>query len=188
MTQFIQSFHSWRESNRKFTTFIVRFALAFMVLTFLYEGYLLYTERIGELDAVTYYISRGSFETARFLGVADCQWSCFYDGCYVGREGKMVNVLEGCNGLRLAIVYSAYVIGIGGLNKPSYIQMAIGFFVVQGFNIFRIGLLIALRDNGGDYYFYFLKYFFTLSLYGSVLLLWFIKPRIDRWIVSFSKR
>ena len=178
----------WRESNEKFITFIVRFALAYLALTAIYESYLVYSTKIGELDLVTYLISRGSFETARFLGVADCQWSCFYDGCYVGREGRMVNVLEGCNGLRLAIVYSAYIIGIGGLNLQSILQMVIGFFVVQGFNVFRIGLLIVLRDNGGDAYFYFLKYFFTLSIYSSVILLWLIKPRLDRLILAFTKR
>jgi len=186
--KYLAQLQHWRESNEKFITFLVRFALAFLALTAIYESYLAYTTKIGELDLVTYFISRGSFETARFLGVADCQWSCFYDGCYVGREGKMVNVLEGCNGLRLAIVYSAYIIGIGGLNIQSLLQMIIGFFVVQGFNVFRIGLLIALRDHGGDAYFYFLKYFFTLSIYSSVVLLWLIKPRLDRLILSITKQ
>ena len=173
---------NWRESNEKFIRFLIRFTLGFIALSGLYELYLAYTSSIGELDQVTYFISRGSFETARALGVADCQWSCFYDGCYVGREGKMVNILEGCNGLRLAIVYSAYIIGIGGINLSSLLQMIIGFIVIQFFNVFRIGLLIALRDHGGDYYFYFLKYFFTLSIYSSVVILWLFKPRIDRWI------
>jgi len=186
--KYLAQLQHWRESNEKFITFLVRFALAFFALTALYEAYLVYTTKIGELDLITYFISRGSFETARLLGVADCQWSCFYDGCYVGREGKMVNVLEGCNGLRLAIVYSAYIIGIGGLNLPSFLQMVIGFFFVQGFNVFRIGLLIALRDNGGDAYFYFLKYFFTLSIYSSVVLLWLIKPKLDGFILALTQK
>lgn len=178
----------WHKSNKIFLRFLLRFFIGFLSLTLFYELYLYYTHEIGSLDAITYFISRGSFETAKALGVADCQWSCFYDGCYVGREGRMVNILEGCNGLRLAIVYSAYVIGIGGINAESLIQMIVGFIIVQFFNIFRIGLLIALRDNGGDYYFFFLKYFFTVSIYLSVVVLWILKPRIDQKINVFLKR
>ena len=125
---------------------------------------------------------RLSHETARFLGVADCEWSCFLDGCYVGREGRMVNILEGCNGLRLAIVYAAYVIGIGGWTWRSLLQAFIGLFVVQLFNVVRIGSLVALRDHGGDTYFFFIKYVFGLFIYGSIVVLWMLKPRIDRWM------
>lgn len=175
-------FSKWHKSNKVFIGFLLRFVAAFLLLTLLYELYLYYTNKVGSLDLITYFISRGSFETAKALGVVDCQWSCFYDGCYVGREGKMVNIIEGCNGLRLAIVYSAYVIGIGGINFESLLQMIVGFIMVQFFNIFRIGLLIALRDNGGDYYFFFLKYFFTVSIYLSVVVLWLLKPKIDRKI------
>ena len=186
--ELLKSIKLWRESNRKFITFIVRFALSFALLTLFYESYIFFTNKVGELDLVTYFISRGSFETAKMLGVADCQWSCFLDGCRIGREGKMVNIIEGCNGLRLAIVYSAYIIGIGGVNWNSLIQMLIGFFVVQAFNILRIGLLIVLRDGSGDYYFFFIKYLFTITLYISVVLLWLIKPRLDRLIFSITKR
>lgn len=184
----ILKFSSWHKSNKIFLRFLLRFILAFLSLTLTYELYLHYTNEIGSLDAITYFISRGSFETAKALGVVDCQWSCFYDGCYVGREGKMVNIIEGCNGLRLAIVYSAYVIGIGGINFESLLQMIVGFIIVQFFNIFRIGLLIALRDNGGDYYFFFLKYFFTVSIYLSVVVLWLLKPRINEKINALLKR
>ena len=128
-------FSKWRKSNKVFIGFLLRFVAAFLILTLLYELYLYYTNKVGSLDLITYFISRGSFETAKALGVVDCQWSCFYDGCYVGREGKMVNIIEGCNGLRLAIVYSAYVIGIGGINFESLLQMIVGFIIVQFFII-----------------------------------------------------
>jgi exosortase/archaeosortase family protein len=174
----------WASENRSFLFFIGRFLFTFFVLSFLYSLYLVYTERQGDLDLVTYWISRGSHEFALMAGVADCEWSCFLEGCYVGRPGRMVNILEGCNGLRLAIVYGAYVIGIGGFNWRSFAQMFIGLFVVQVFNVIRIGSLIALRDYGGDIYFYFIKYVFGLWIYGSVILLWILKPKIDKMLGS----
>lgn len=173
---------AWIRSNRPFLGFVVRFLVTFFVLSFLYSLYLVLVKRNGDLDMVTYWVSRLSHETARFMGVADCEWSCFLDGCYVGREGRMVNILEGCNGLRLAIVYAAYVIGIGGWTWRSLVQAFVGLFVVQIFNVIRIGSLVALRDHGGDTYFFFIKYVFGVFIYGSIVLLWILKPRIDRWM------
>ena len=161
---------------------MIRFGGSFIVLALIYEAYLRYTESIGDLDLVTYYISRGTFEFAKFIGVADCEWSCFYDGCRVGREGRMINIIEGCNGLMLAITYSAYIIGIGGFTRNSMIQSIFGFIVITLFNIGRLGLLILLRDHGGDVYFYFLKYFFSLILYFSIVVLWMSKPKIDKFL------
>ena len=174
--------NSWTTKHRRFLAFMVRFLVTFFVLSFIYSLYLVLVERQGDLDMVTYWVSRGSHELAVWLGVADCEWSCFYDGCFVGRPGKMVNILEGCNGLRLAIVYAAYVVGIGGWNWRSLLQALVGLVVVQFFNVIRIGSLIALRDLGGDVYFFFIKYVFGVFIYGSVIVLWILKPRIDRWL------
>lgn len=159
-----------------------RFLSTFLILNAAYYLYLNVTNRVGGLDMFTYWVSYGSHSLARFFGVADCEWSCFLDGCYVGRPGRMVNVIEGCNGLKLAIVYAAYVIGIGGLNLKNLLQSIIGLLVVQFFNIIRIASLVALRDQGGDAYFFFLKYIFGIWIYGSVIVLWILKPRIDKWL------
>ena len=171
---------TWAGNNRPFLLFIGRFLLTFFALSGLYSLYLNYIELQGDLDLVTYWISRGSYEMARFVGVADCEWACFIDGCYVGRPGHTVNIIEGCNGLRLAIVYAAYVIGIGGWNWNSLLQATIGLVVVQIFNIIRIGSLIALLDGGGVVYFFFIKYVFGVAIYGSVVVLWLLKPKIDK--------
>ena len=174
------SLRIWAVNNRPFLFFIGRFLLTFFALSGLYSLYLNYVELHGDLDLITYWISRGSYELALSLGVTECEWSCFIDGCYVGRPGKMVNIIEGCNGLRLAIVYAAYVIGIGGWNWNSLLQMTIGLVVVQLFNVIRIGSLIALLDDGGKAYFYFIKYIFGVFIYGSVIVLWLLKPEIDK--------
>lgn len=161
---------------------MLRFLLAYAALLGLYHLYLAYTTYTHNLDWVTYGVSEGAFRLARLLGVVDCTFSCFIEGCYIGREGKLINVVEGCNGLKLAIAYSAFIIGYSGLGTRSLLQSLAGLLVVQGFNVLRIGLLILLRDLGGDVYFYFIKYLFGSIIYLAIVSLWLLQPVFDRYL------
>ena len=167
-------------ADSEFIKFICRFLSCLIVFTIIYEGYLWFTEQQRELDWITYKVSELSHALAVALGVANCEFSCFMDGCYIGVEGKMVNVLEGCNGLKLALVYSSYIIGVSGWKWQSVVQVIIGVIVIQFFNVLRIGMLVVLRDIGGDLYFFFIKYVFNVLIYIAILFLWLIKPYIDR--------
>lgn len=167
-------------ADSEFVKFIGRFLSCLIVFTIIYEGYLWFTEQQRELDWITYKVSELSHALAVALGVANCEFSCFMDGCYIGVEGKMINVLEGCNGLKLALVYSSYIIGISGWKWQSVVQVIVGVIVIQFFNVLRIGMLVVLRDIGGDLYFFFIKYVFNVLIYIAILFLWLIKPYIDR--------
>ena len=166
--------------DREFIRFLGRFLSCLIVFTIVYESYLWFTEQQRELDWITYKVSELSHALAVALGVANCEFSCFMDGCYIGVEGKMINVLEGCNGLKLALVYSSYIIGVSGWKWQSVVQVIVGVIVIQFFNVFRIGMLVVLRDIGGDLYFFFIKYIFNVLIYIAILFLWLIKPYIDR--------
>ena len=166
--------------DREFIRFLGRFLSCLIVFTIVYESYLWFTEQQRELDWITYKVSELSHALAVALGVANCEFSCFMDGCYIGVEGKMINVLEGCNGLKLALVYSSYIIGVSGWKWQSVVQVIVGVIVIQFFNVFRIGMLVVLRDIGGDLYFFFIKYVFNVLIYIAILFLWLIKPYIDR--------
>lgn len=163
-----------------FKSFFIRFVTTLIILTVIYEGYLWFTQQNRELDWITYKVSELSHWLALTLGVANCEFSCFMDGCRIGVEGKMINVLEGCNGLMLALVYASYIVGDGGYRWSSLVQVVIGIVVIQLINVLRIGLLVVLRDLGGDGYFFFLKYIFNLMIYLSIILLWILKPLIDK--------
>jgi len=167
-------------ADSEFVKFICRFLSCLIVFTIIYEGYLWFTEQQRELDWITYKVSELSHALAVALGVANCEFSCFMDGCYIGVEGKMINVLEGCNGLKLALVYSSYIIGVSGWKWQSVVQVIVGVIVIQFFNVLRIGMLVVLRDIGGDLYFFFIKYVFNVLIYIAILFLWLIKPYIDR--------
>ena len=166
--------------DREFIRFLGRFLSCLIVFTIVYESYLWFTEQQRELDWITYKVSELSHALAVALGVANCEFSCFMDGCYIGVEGKMINVLEGCNGLKAALVYSSYIIGVSGWKWQSVVQVIVGVIVIQFFNVFRIGMLVVLRDIGGDLYFFFIKYVFNVLIYIAILFLWLIKPYIDR--------
>ena len=167
-------------NDREFVRFLGRFLSCLIVFTIIYEGYLWFTEQQRELDWITYKVSELSHALAVALGVANCEFSCFIDGCYIGVEGKMINVLEGCNGLKLALVYSSYIIGVSGWKWQSVLQVIFGVIVIQCFNILRIGMLVVLRDIGGDSYLFFIKYVFNVLIYIAILFLWLLKPYIDR--------
>lgn len=170
---------SWREANKEFIGFVIRFALSFLVLSSFYELYLKYSSEIDQLDSITYFVSRGSFEAARILGVADCEWSCFYGGCFIGSGTGSVSVISGCNGLILIILYVSYIIGFSRLSINSLIHSVIGALVITLFNITRIGLLILFVQSNSFEYFIHVKTAFTLFLYLSIIALWLLKPKID---------
>jgi exosortase family protein XrtF len=168
------------EPNRPLLGFLARFVGTYLVLILLYNIYLRYTEYTHTLDWVTYSVSEFSFYLAKSLGVADCTFSCFIEGCYVGREGKLIHVVEGCNGFKLAIAYAAFIVGYSGFNFRTLIQVIIGLAIIQGFNVLRIGILIVLRDLGGDVYFYFVKYLFGSIIYAAIITLWSLQPYFNR--------
>ena len=167
-------------SDKGFRDFIIRFLSTLIILTLIYEAYLWFTEQQRELDWVTYKVSELSHALATALGVANCEFSCFMDGCRIGVEGRMINVIEGCNGLMLALVYASYIVGSGGVDTSSLVQVIVGIIVVQFFNVLRIGMLVVLQDIGGDAYFYFVKYIFNALIYLSILFLWILKPYVDK--------
>jgi exosortase/archaeosortase family protein len=108
------------------------------------------------------------------------------DGCRIGVEGKMINVLEGCNGIKLAFVYIAYLIGVNENNRSTIIQSVIGLVLIQLFNVFRIGMLVMLIYHGGDMYFFFIKYIFGVFIYASIIVLWLLKPVVDRYLDRYA--
>ena len=108
--------------------------------------------------------------------------SCFIEGCYVGQEDKLIHVAEGCNGLSLSIAYGAFIVGFSNLNWKTLLQILFGLIIIQGFNVLRIGILIVLRDFGGDAYFYFIKYLFGIIIYGSIFTLWSLQPQFNKWL------
>ena len=97
--------------GKDFFRFSVRFATSLIVLMAVYRLYLWTTAQQEDLDWITYQVSSLSHGLAVLLGVANCEFSCFMDGCRIGVEGKIINVLEGCNGIKLGFVYEAYLIG-----------------------------------------------------------------------------
>ena len=165
-----------------FLRFAIRFSIALLVLLTVYKFYLWFTEQKEDLDWITYQVSFLSHRFALALGIADCEFSCFMDGCRIGVEGKMINVLEGCNGIKLAFVYIAYLIGVNENNRSTIIQSLIGLVLIQLFNVFRIGMLVMLIYHGGDMYFFFIKYIFGVFIYGSIIVLWLLKPVVDRYL------
>ena len=176
-----------RELPSGYVRFAIRFSAALLVLLVIYKTYLWFTEQNEDLDWITYQVSFLSHKFAVALGIADCEFSCFMDGCRIGVEGKMINVLEGCNGIKLAFVYIAYLVGVNENTRSTIIQSIVGLILIQLFNVFRIGMLVMLMYHGGEVYFFFIKYIFGVFIYGSIIVLWLIKPLIDKSLQRYAQ-
>jgi exosortase family protein XrtF len=168
--------------EKEFFKFLSRFTLTYCALFGIYQLYLKFTVYNQSLDWVTYSVSELSFYLAQLLGVTNCTFSCFIEGCYVGQEGKLIHIAEGCNGLSLAIAYGAFIIGYSNINWKTLLQILFGLLTIQSFNVLRIGILIVLRDFGGDAYFYFIKYLFGTVIYASIFTLWWLQPQFNKWL------
>ena len=81
-------------------------------------------------------------------------------------------VFEGCNGVNVMIVFTAFLFAFGGALARLLTFMAVGLVAIHFFNILRISLLFYLSFKGSNHFHYYHKYFFTGILYLVVLGLW----------------
>ena len=62
-------------------------------------------------------MSQYSLDFAKQIGVQNGNLVCYLNGCSAGRPGRMVYILESCNGLRIVIVFAAYVLHMDGIGN-----------------------------------------------------------------------
>lgn len=92
----------------------------------------------------------------------------------------VLNVYEGCNGINVFIVFIAFLIAYGGPVKLLAVFIPAGLILIHITNLFRISLLFYLSLEQPDQFYFFHKYFFTITLYLVVILLWAL------WILRFN--
>ncbi len=108
---------------------------------------------------------------------------------FILTEGKVViSVFEGCNGLNVMIVFTAFILAFSGPFRNSIWFIPAGLALIYLLNLGRVGALYWMARFQPHYFYYFHKYFFTASLYAVVFLLWWIwiykinaaaKPKTD---------
>ncbi|HEV8505008.1 MAG TPA: exosortase family protein XrtF [Chitinophagaceae bacterium] len=97
-------------------------------------------------------------------------------------EYDVLNIYEGCNGINVFIVFSAFIIAFNGNNKKSFWFIPLGIFILHLSNLLRIIFLYWTAVNFHRYFYYVHKYIFTGVIYAAVFVLWII------WVYQLNDR
>ena len=168
---------------KPFLLFLGKFALTYLVLTFVYQYYLnQFDVKNREIDGFTKIVTNQVENTLLFfksdvhteIHPKEPSYKFFYKERYVSR------IVEGCNALSVIILFIAFVIAFSGKLKHTILYTIAGSMVIHILNIARISLLMV-----AFYYFPELNTFlhdilFPLAIYGTVFILWVI------WVNKFS--
>lgn len=92
----------------------------------------------------------------------------------------ILSVYEGCNGLNTAIIFVAFLLAFGPINKSMAWFVPAGLIIIHLANLLRIGLLFFVSQHYPGAMYFVHKYVFTGSLYLIIFLLWVW------WVKKFS--
>jgi exosortase family protein XrtF len=111
--------------------------------------------------------------------------SWFHDGISVVPSGEsknvavqwigntIINVFEGCNGVNVWIVFTAFVVAFSRQWYKSWRFLLVGALVIYLINIVRVSMLFWVAHYFPDTLYFFHKFFFTAIIYAVVFVLWY---------------
>ena len=93
-----------------------------------------------------------------------------------------VSIEEGCNGINIMILFTAFVVAFGGKGLNMAVFIPLGWVFIHLANLSRLFLLsylnISLESQAAFHFFH--KYGFTAVLYLAILLLWYF------WVMHWN--
>ena len=168
---------------KPFLFFLGKFALTYLVLTFIYQGYLnQFDEKKFEVDGFTQLVAKQTEQTLLFFNVdastelhpSQPSVKLFYNQKYVAR------IIEGCNALSVVILFVAFVVAFTGKLKHTILFVIGGSLLIHVLNIARIVLLAAAIFHFPEQESVLHGIVFPLFIYSVVFILWVI------WVNKFS--
>ena len=163
-------------------TFLGKFLVLYFAGNILYGVYI--ESRGQNPDAITHVVTA---QTSWFLNVLGYETSTddHPDAPKIAlrQAGEIVvNVYEGCNGINVIIVFTAFLFAFGGPARALGVFLPVGVLIIHIFNLLRIGLLFHLALSNSSQFYYYHKYFFTATLYLIVFGLWAL------WVIRFNEK
>jgi exosortase family protein XrtF len=164
-----------------FLLFLAKFFLTFIILTFVYQGFLNSFEN-NKIDSITKLVAGNTVQLLDLFppdvkieeDEAETFIKLFYNQSYV------VRIIEGCNAISVIILFASFIVSFSGKLKPTVLFILGGSIVIYILNVIRIASLTALI-----YYFpeqepLLHDILFPLFIYGVVFILWIV------WVRKFS--
>jgi len=166
---------------RPFLVFIAKFFLTYIVLTFLYQGFLSRFED-NEVDSITSLVANNTEQLLSFFN-ADFKLEGVENGPYIDlvyKQKYVARIIEGCNAVSIIILFISFVVSFSGKLKLTLSFIIGGSLVIYVLNVVRIALLSGLLYSFPEQEQLLHGVMFPLFIYGVVFLLWVI------WINKFS--
>lgn len=174
MTNMLQGFRSFGPALR----FLGIFMLSSFGLTAIYSAYL--SSLQNQVDYFTFQAAKGATALLNYFGlethfvlrpVSNEAW--IYQG-----EKALVSVIEGCNGVSIAILFLSFLLAFSGKWRKLAWFAGISLVFIWLVNITRIAWLAWVIMENGIVAFNWQKSVFNASIYAFVLLLWILWIRI----------
>ncbi|MEJ1238130.1 exosortase family protein XrtF [Chryseolinea sp. T2] len=90
----------------------------------------------------------------------------------------ILSIYEGCNGVNVMIIFVAFLLAFGPVNRRLWWYIPMGLVILHLCNLFRITALFWVSLNKPDFMYFLHKYFFTAALYVVTFALWVIWVRM----------
>ena len=152
-------------------------------MTFAYETYLDQFDKFKfEVDGFTNLVAEQTIDILTFFGYNAYEMpnlralsvKLFFNNIYIAQ------IIEGCNGLSVIILFSAIVVAFSGKLKQTILFIIIGSLMIHLLNVLRIAMLCVLIYDFPQHEEILHGVIFPLIIYGFVFLLWVI------WVNKFS--
>ena len=147
--------------------FIAIFAISYIGLNLLYQGFLYLYAPLPDLftvwvtKATLYFLPE--LHSRELVGTAGLQI------CEMNKP--VVNVKEACNGIAVWISLLSFIIAFRSKIKLYLIFIPISFLVIQICNVLRLYILIRIRIQSPQYFDFFHVYAFPAIIYFIAFLL-----------------
>lgn len=168
------------QQYKPFLLFLGKFFLSYIVLTFLYRGYLSHFN--NNIDCFT---SNVTFLTDKLLklfnfdvyfvkDVSNSQVKVYLNQVYNSR------IIEGCNAISVIILFISFIVAFSGRFLATTIYILIGSVLIYLLNVVRIAILTILFAKFPQYEHFLHGVLFPAIIYGIVFLLWIY------WVKNYS--
>lgn len=165
--------------------FVVLFLSTYILLSVGYMFYLSGTDDLQTPDPITNLVATQSSLLLEQAG---------YDAEVIAHESKpqmkllvsnthIANIIEGCNGVSIIILFIAFVIAFSESFKKTSLFLLAGAALIYAVNIIRIGVLAIALHRYPSYESILHGVIFPGMIYGMVFLLWMfwvrsLKPKV----------
>lgn len=153
--------------------FLLRFLGLYIVGNLIYGFYI--TSFEPRPDPLTHSVTKQTGVVLNICGfpveVKDRTSKPTTDISYLGKS--RLAVFEGCNGVNTMIIFLAFMIAFGPINKKLIWFILVGIIIIHLMNLFRITMLFLVSQYIPKAMYFTHKYFFTAILYVVIFALWF---------------